>query len=400
MSFDEDKRHNHGAGCGSVGGRSAGNVALAAPGSQEYTFVIPIPIPIHDNAIKDDQMLPALRGFALATVLVLSGATAWGQADSTDWLSAEQFSAASLTTPAPSLPALTDALSDDDSQVDLARGLVLNDQHVAEAVVRGQCPESNCVWGWRLLPSDILYSSYLASPIAPRMQSGLLYERDNGWIWELEAGARVGIVRWGSPQGAYPEGWQLDVWGAAFPRLNFEHEMDLDAADFRVGVPLTYRRGPWQAKIEIAHLSSHLGDEFLLRNPGYPRLNYLRDSIGIGTGYFINPDLRIYGEADIAFNNDGGSKPVHLQFGFDYSPILPWGPAPIYGAPFAAVNVQLRQEVDFGGGVNIVAGWQFRSPETGHLFRAGLQYYNGKSYQFSFYDQFEELFGFGLWYDF
>lgn len=142
--------------------------------------MIPLPIPIHDNAIKDDQMLPALRGLALATVLVLSGATAWGQSDSTDWLSAEQFSAASLTTPAQSLPALTDALSDDEVPLDLGRGLVLNDQHVSASVVRGQCPDSNCVWGWRLLPSDILYSSYLASPIAPRMQSGLLYERENG----------------------------------------------------------------------------------------------------------------------------------------------------------------------------------------------------------------------------
>ncbi|MFG0336134.1 MAG: DUF1207 domain-containing protein, partial [Maioricimonas sp. JB049] len=324
-------------------------------------------------------MLPALRGYALATVLVLSGATAWGQSGIPDWVSAETFSTSSLLTATDPLPALTDALAQDRHQAEPTGGLLLNDQHLTPTTVRGQCPDANCVWGWRLLPGDVLYSSYLASPIAPRMQSGLLYERDKGWLWELEAGARVGIVRWGSPQGAYPEGWQLDVWGAAFPRLNFENNMDLDAADFRVGVPLTYRRGPWQAKLEIAHLSSHLGDEFLLRNPGFNRLNYLRDTIALGGGYFVNPDLRVYGEAEVAFNNDGGSEPLHFQFGFDYSPIYPWGPAPIYGAPFAAVNVQLREEVDFGGGINIVAGWQFRSPETGHLFRAGLQYYNGKS---------------------
>ena len=35
-----------------------------------------------------------------------------------------------------------------------------------------------------------------------------------------------------------------------------------------------------------------------------------------------------------------------------------------------------------------------------HLLRLGVQYYNGKSSQYSFYDEFEEQLGFGIWYDF
>jgi hypothetical protein len=256
------------------------------------------------------------------------------------------------------------------------------------------------LWTWQLLPDHLLYRSYLAAPGEARLSSNWLYDTDQGWIWDFTIGARVGLLRFGSPPGAQPEGWQLDLQGAALPRLNLEENYDLDSVDFTVGLPLTWRQGPWQTKLELRHLSSHLGDEFLLRNPGYPRLNYVRDSIVLGGGYFPVPDVRLYGEADYAFNTDGISDPWHFQFGFEYSPLpvvewLGW-----HGMPFIGANGQLRQECDFGGGVNVMAGWQLRGPASGRLLRFGLQYYNGKSLQYSFFDEHEELLGFGLWYDY
>ena len=35
-----------------------------------------------------------------------------------------------------------------------------------------------------------------------------------------------------------------------------------------------------------------------------------------------------------------------------------------------------------------------------HLFRAGVQYFSGKSDQYQFFKQYEEKIGLGLWYDF
>jgi hypothetical protein len=255
-------------------------------------------------------------------------------------------------------------------------------------------------WTWTLLPDSLLFRSYLAGPKEPRLSSAWLYESDAGWLWELQIGARVGLLRFGSPAGSPPEGWQVDLWGSAFPRLNIEHNYDLDAADFNAGLPLTWRQGPFQTKVELRHISSHLGDEFLLRNPGFQRLNYVRDSFATGFGYFPTPNLRLYVDAEYAFNRDGGAEPWQFQFGAEYSPqpVVHWlGWA---GTPFAALNGSLREEVDFGGGLNVVAGWQLRGPESGRLLRLGLQYYNGKSYQFSFFDQHEQLLGVGLWYDY
>ena len=46
------------------------------------------------------------------------------------------------------------------------------------------------------------------------------------------------------------------------------------------------------------------------------------------------------------------------------------------------------------------AGWQWRGRESDHLLRVGMQYFNGKSSQYSFFDEHEELIGLGLWYDY
>ena len=259
-------------------------------------------------------------------------------------------------------------------------------------------------WVNEVLPSEIMFRSYLGDPKGARMASRILHEVDAGWQWELEAGGRIPLFRFGTPSGTVgrsgrPEGWQVDIEGAAFPRLNFEQDLDLDYTDFRVGLPVTYQRGDWQYKIEFYHLSSHVGDEFLIRDPTFRRVNYLRDAIRLSAGYFVNPDLRLYGETEYAWNAHGGAEPWHFQFGFDYSPAA----ATIdlrRPQPFFAANVGLREEVDFGGGVNIVTGLQWRGANSDHLFRFGVEYYNGKSFQYEIFDEHEELLGVGFYFDF
>lgn len=251
-------------------------------------------------------------------------------------------------------------------------------------------------WSFQVLPEGLLYRSYLAGNKEPRLASQWVHERDQGWLWDLTAGGRVGLIRYGTSNPNWPEGFQLDVEGAAFPRLTLDSQRDLVSADFRGGIPLTYRSGPWEAKFAYYHLSSHLGDEFMLKHPTVTRINYSRDVLVLGTAWWLRDDLRLYGEAGWAFYADEGSDPWEFQFGIDYTPP---GPTGLRGSPFLAINGRLREEVDFGGGVTVQAGWQWRSA-TGRTFRTGLQYFNGKSDQYEFVQEHEELVGIGLWYDF
>jgi hypothetical protein len=253
-------------------------------------------------------------------------------------------------------------------------------------------------WTWQLLPDGLIYRSYLAGVREPRLSATYFYEFDrDGWLLDTAIGARVGVLRYGTQADFRPEGFQIDLEAAAFPRLDPESEMDLVSSDFRFGVPLTWGRGPFQTKLAYYHLSSHVADELLIKNPAFPRLNFARDAMVLGASYYVTVDLRAYAEAGWAFYSDGGSDPWEFQLGLDYSPLSPMVGR---GAPFIALNGHLREEVDFGGNFVAQLGWQWRGRFTERLFRVGLHYLTGPSPQFQFFRESEEQLGVGVWYDF
>jgi hypothetical protein len=252
-------------------------------------------------------------------------------------------------------------------------------------------------YDWQILPQGLLYHSYLAGENESRLASQWLWDRDRGLFWNAVLGGRVGLLRHGT-HGWNGEGFQFDVEGAAILRIDpCENSDPLQGTDYRCGFVGTWRKGRWRWKAGISHVSSHLGDEFLLTNPGFNRLNYVRDSFLVGTTFDYTPDWQFYGEVAYAANHSGGAEPLELQFGSQYSPAMPTG---FHGAPFAAINGHLRQEFNYGGSVNIEAGWAWRGAENGALLRAGFQHYNGPSMQWSFFRRYECLTGLGIWYDF
>jgi hypothetical protein len=208
----------------------------------------------------------------------------------------------------------------------------------------------------------------------------------------------VGLLRHGTSPTPEANGWQIDFEAVALPRVDPEVESTaLESVDYRFGLQWTRRRGPLAMKAGYYHISSHLGDEFLLNNPGFVRLNYVRDGLIFGLMRDLTPDLQAYGEIGYALGHEDGAEPLEFQFGLQYNPAETFG---CQGAPFAAAHVHLREDVQFGGGLNLMAGWRWRGAATGHVLRAGVQYYNGKSIQYSFFNEHEQLFGGGMWLDF
>ncbi len=256
-------------------------------------------------------------------------------------------------------------------------------------------------WTWQILPASLLYKSYLAGNREPRFASEIVYDKKLGWLWDATIGARVGLVRYGTEDSTspecwqLPEGWQLDVEGAAFPRLDLPAR-DLQDCDYRAGMPITYRQGPWEVKFGYYHYCSHLGDLYIFENPGVTRIDYERDALIFGVAAYLGPSVRIYWEAGWAFHTEGVAQPWDIQFGAEFCSTEPTGP---WGSPFAAVNGHLHQEDNFGGNLSLQAGWQWRG-RTGHVLRTGVQYFNGMSDDSQFYNRFEQYVGFGLWYDY
>lgn len=249
---------------------------------------------------------------------------------------------------------------------------------------------------FQLLPNNLIYKSYLAGVKEARLGAQVSYARKDGWLWDPVLGARIGLLRYGDDAQMFPQGIQVDAEGAAIVRLDIDEEVDVRAADYRGGLPVTFGYGRHQTKLAYYHMSSHLGDEYLIKNPTFNRINWSRDAFVLGHSYYLTDTLRLYGEVGWAFYSEI-SEPWEFQLGIDWAPNCPTG---FRGAPFFAINGHLRQELNYGGNMTVQTGWAWMSDRDRHLLRLGFHYYNGKSSQYSFYDSFESLLGFGLWYDF
>ena len=255
---------------------------------------------------------------------------------------------------------------------------------------------SDC-WTIQGLPNGLMYKSYLAGEKEPRATTLWLDLNNHGYIWDSTIGTRIGIFRYGTTDIIKPQGWQLDMEGAAMPRLDMESKNDLIAVDFRVGLPLTYRNGPTSYKFGYYHISSHVGDEFLENNPAFVRDHFVREAFVAAISHEPSDFVRLYGEIGYSVIAKGSAEPIEMQFGAEYSAQAATG---IYSSPFAAVNAHLREEANFGGNVTVQAGWQWRGKSSDRLWRVGAQYYNGETSQYVLGLQHEETIGVGMWFDY
>jgi Protein of unknown function (DUF1207) len=257
-------------------------------------------------------------------------------------------------------------------------------------------PGTSSEFSLHFMPRGLLYRSYLAGEKEPRIGAQWLHG-DVGWIWEATFGGRLPLWRYGSDDPVRPEGFQMDVEGGTFTRVDVGTGTEVDAIDFRVGFLLTWRRGRTALKFGTYHVSSHIGDEYLERYPNFVPSDYTRESLIGGITQDLTDALSVYGEVGYAGRRQGGAEPFEVQFGVQYNP--PPGRGWL-GRPYAGVNAHLRQEFGFARNINAVGGMQWRSRETLHAIRVGLQYFNGQSLQYSFFDQHEEWLGTGVWVDY
>lgn len=255
----------------------------------------------------------------------------------------------------------------------------------------------SAVLQWKLLPKDNIYPFYLADRKASRMSGILTRPEGDNLLLDTTLGGRFGLFRLGdSLRTPFRRGMQLDFEGSAQLRLDMEEDVDVRSVDFRAGLPLSFAFGRLHTRIGYYHLSSHVGDEFLMKNKGFKRLNFSRDVLFAGAAYWITERLRIYGEIGWGFYTDV-SKEWEFNTGIEYLPTSPTG---WRGAPFGAIHLRSREELDYGGSINAQLGWAWRASDSDRLLRFGVNYFEGKSSQWSFFNIHEPSLGIGLWYDY
>jgi hypothetical protein len=89
---------------------------------------------------------------------------------------------------------------------------------------------------------------------------------------------------------------QLELEGGVWAIFDPLHESSpLIDADYYVGVPVTYVWDNWAIRLRGYHVSTHIGDEFLLNHPNFKRLNPSIEAFDLFVSNQFTRDIRLYG---------------------------------------------------------------------------------------------------------
>jgi hypothetical protein len=140
---------------------------------------------------------------------------------------------------------------------------------------------------------------------------------------EVAVGHRLEIYRFddgSSPGRAATIGIEMGIFSRFFMEAR---EKDLINSDFRIGFPFSVRSGPWESRITLRHVSSHLGDDYFTRFPDELFGQTSKDGFEGLLARRFGENIRVYAGGDYNFHtNDEMSRGV-LRFGGEWEPVEP-----------------------------------------------------------------------------
>lgn len=196
-------------------------------------------------------------------------------------------------------------------------------------------------------------------------------------IGSVGLGDRFLLARWGGDRPG--DGFVLGVSGAIFAQFDLgAASFDLINADYLIGIPLTWRNGSTTARVRLYHQSSHLGDEYLLRDDEIQRENLSFESLELILSRELGP-LRVYAGGEHLFRREPDTVDRMLAHGG----VELHAPTTGFLAFVGALDVKLSQQQDWSPAWSARAGIRFApSARGGHPIRRVLllaEYYSGPS---------------------
>jgi hypothetical protein len=261
--------------------------------------------------------------------------------------------------------------------------------------------------GYVPLPRGEVFCPLIADPKSFHSFASLLRHESDGDptldIASVGIGDSFGLGRWNG--GTPGDGLQFGLSAGVFAQFDLGTESyDLLNADYVVGLPVSYRRGWFSTRVRFYHQSSHLGDEYLLREPA-DRQN--RENLSFeALDWLLSADigwLRLYGGGDRLFNRspeDLGGYTAHGGLELRPSPrIIPLGS--LGGFRFvAAGDVKSSEEQDWDPAISTRAGLEYDraggGDATARRWGIFFEFYTGPSPYGQFFREKVQLVGFGI----
>jgi hypothetical protein len=250
--------------------------------------------------------------------------------------------------------------------------------------------------------STVLYPPMIADPRQP-MYSAALRLGDHV-VGRIAAAVSLGddfpIFRWNDVF-RWHGAMQIDIQAGIWSVFNFYHvppdpcdgNCELVNTDYLLGIPLSYAVDRWAFRLRIYHLSSHLGDEFLINHLEYikKRVNPSYEAIDFFTSYQFSGGLRGYFGPGIILHSDKcfPMKTFYLEYGLEWRF---WGKKlyyhRLYGTPFIAIDIQNWQVRHWNFDKTIKIGYEISKLQgVGRKMRLYVDYHNGYSYEGQFFKE-------------
>jgi hypothetical protein len=246
-----------------------------------------------------------------------------------------------------------------------------------------------------LLPRARLFDPLLADPRWPHFAASYHYylgDEELDSVGAVSFGESFGFFQHEAPFGGR---WEVGLQAAVFAIFDLDAESkDLINADYLVGIPVAYRRDGFSAMARLFHQSSHLGDEFLLRNR-VDRVNLSYEAADLKLSHDLPLGFRVYGGGQYLLTREPDDlDPWSGQAGLEFQSPNSWWEGAL--RPIAAVDLQSREEGDWGLDVSLRAGVQLQNPVlNSRRIQLLVEYYNGSSPNGQFYDRDIEYLGLG-----
>lgn len=251
--------------------------------------------------------------------------------------------------------------------------------------------------GGEFLPAGHLFRPLIADQRWPHFSATLQnYHEDD----ELE---NVGAVSLGATIPLYENDffdgagrWSLSVEGVVFSIFDLDtRSKDLVNSDYWAGIPMSYAWNGFSAVGRVYHQSSHLGDEYLLRNP-VDRIDLNYEGLDFRLSYdFFGDLLRAYGGGGYIFSkNPDDLKPWSTQCGFELRCPRTFFK---YFRPVAALDLQSREENDWDLDWSARVGVQLDAEKLqGRTLHILFEYFQGHSPNGQFFARDIEYLGVGV----
>ena len=246
------------------------------------------------------------------------------------------------------------------------------------------------------LPGSNLFEPLIADPRWPHFSiayQNYLGDQELNNVASVTFGESIALYRNRAPFGGL---WEVGFQAGVFSIFDLDGpSFDLINTDFAGGITASYRVKDFSTFFRIFHQSSHLGDEFLLRNP-INRLNLSFEGADLKLSYRFFDWLRLYAGGTYLFDRDPSDlKPWVAQAGIELqSPWRFWGDSTRL---IAAADLQHLQEHNWSTEISVRSGLQFERPQNFmRKIQLLLEYYNGHSPNGQFFDRKIEYIGTGV----